>query len=331
MSKQTKLRQAAVLIRSLPKSQSAKLLGKLQAHELRAVFQEMRRLPDIAPDELTNVLLQFIEAIRSNERTQPDKAQSALPQEHPPDSLPNPDTTTEPFGFLVALDESLQIRLLANEHPHNIALVLSMLATARASALMSRLDVMTRISVVRRLCDLDDFDQDEIERLARALRMRANKLLVENQKPQTGVRVASRLLSCIDGSTRDSIIDHLNGRDPDLARQLKSDLFQFKDLARMSNHDIRTILKHVDTAAWAPALKQADLETRKRILDNLAARPAEILSMEIAGMGPIAKPLAEQAQSHIVSICLELHDRGSIDLGIKNMSPTMQTDSPGQP
>ena len=58
-------------------------------------------------------------------------------------------------------------------------------------------------------------------------------------------------------------------------------MFVFDDLSKLSDKDIQTVLKNVETAQWAMALKGASDELKQKILGNLSQRAAAMLSEEM--------------------------------------------------
>jgi len=311
MSTPQNLKRAALLLQSLPKAQAARLISRLEARELKVVYKAMQHLSpqDRAQcDAVLDAFLQQLSAERSGARRATGHRST--------DSSNQAPTGYDPFRFFVDLAPELQTRLLKVEHPRNIALVLSFLPTAMASRVLATLDIELRISVIRRLCSIDDFNPDEVDRLAQDIRRRLDSLLSRNDKKRGGVSVVTRLLSCVDPDTCESILTYLDGNDPDLAGQIKSQVFSFQRIADLPDDQIKTILKNVDTSCWAPALKRCSLKVQRKILSNLAQRPAQLLSMELANMHPVGPEICRQAQSHVVQTCLSLHDQGKIDLGL---------------
>ncbi|MCH2182817.1 MAG: hypothetical protein MK108_12505 [Mariniblastus sp.] len=314
MNQKQNLRQAAILLNSLPKKQAAKIFMLLEPSEMEVVFRHMSMVDMVSAKELRQAYDEFVKGTESlqvkkspKRKNQPTKL---------PETPPGKDDGLKVgmFNFLVDISPQLQVKLLENEHPKNIALVLSLLPVEVGSGIIHELPSETRVNILRRMCQTDEFDRKRGKQLADILKKRLTKLLNQNLYRKKGVDVATRLLSCVDPQTYDSILSNLDHKDPDLAHQLKQSVFGFTDLQHLSDRDLKVILKSVDTSNWAPALKQGGLELKKKILQNLAAKPAELLNYEMANMGPVSESAAEEARHQIVTICLQLSDRGQIRL-----------------
>ncbi len=317
--------RAAILIKSLPIQQAAKIVDRLQPSELQTLFGKMKTLPRIDDQQFVSVIIEFITSCsRRTEigqtvarKTQRQFAQNVVGTRS--GALASDATVVNtdpknPFEFLVKIPASVRYQLLANEHPRNIAIVFSCLPPDVASATLNSLEPELRVSVLRRLCEVDEFDPIEIANLSFVLNSRLRKIRNLDHHPKAGVELAARLLSYTDEKTQQQIVECLSVESPEMACRLENSIFCFSDIQRLSDNDIKTILASLDTACWAPALKYSSLQLRKKILDNLAARPRNVLNREISEIGSVDSQVAFHAQQQVVKVCLQLNDLGRIQL-----------------
>jgi len=89
-------------------------------------------------------------------------------------------------------------------------------------------------------------------------------------------------------------------------------MFVFEDIILLSDRDIQQIIREVDTAEWALALKTASEEVSERIFKNMSKRAAEMLKEEMEYLGPVRLRDVENAQQKIVSIIRRLEEAGEI-------------------
>ncbi|MCH2178494.1 MAG: hypothetical protein MK106_06785 [Mariniblastus sp.] len=309
------LRNAVVLINSLPKKQASKIFMLLEPNELKVIFKHLNLMDIVSKQDLRTTYETFLERTaqylsETNAKGSEESSSKVNPNQRKPAQAPWSDN----FDFLIDVVPALQVKLLENEHPQNIALVLSLLPTDVGSGVVNEMPPETRVSVLRRMCQTEEFDKTRIKNLSQILQARLNKLLNKDLYKKQGVEVATRLLSCVDPKTYDSILSYLDHKDPDLASKLKESVFNFADLQHLNDRALKTILKSVDTSYWAPALKNSSLEMRQKIIRNLATKPAELLTFEISHMEPLSKNRCHEAQQQIVTICLQLADQGQITL-----------------
>lgn len=314
---------AAILIKCLPKRSAARIVENMQAEDLQKLTRALRTLPAVTDAELQSVVGNFVavcqqkpDLIEAN-ITAADKPKHAPSQidavTNGPATIPKIDDTN-PFGFLINTTPNLRKRLLANEHPLNTAIALSFLPTDHAAETLNSLDPETRVSVLRRLCEVDDYDSQDVSNLSLVLQSRINKLTSGKQFNARGVEIATRMLTYSDDESQTQILEYLECESPELAYTLEESIFKFADLKNLPNDEIKLLLTHVDTSCWAPALKNSSLNLKKKILNNLAETPREFLSTEISDLGPIDSLIANQAQQNILKTCLELQSAGQIRL-----------------
>ena len=306
MNQKQRLRAAVVLVHSLPKRQAAKVFMQLDAAELRVLFQQINLIDQVSSQELQHAyeaLLTETKTISNN----PPTRRTANGQAHG-------ENQNGLFDFLIDVTPSIQAQLLENEHPRNIALVLSLLPIETGSQIIHEMPPETRVNILRRMCQSDELDRTRGTSLADILQKRLGKILNKDQSRQRRVDVASRLLSRVDPKTCDTILTNLVQADPDLASELKDSVFNFPELLHLPDRELKIILKNVDTSYWAPALKNEGLDLTRKILSNLAHKPAELLNFEMANMEPVSNKDTMNAQHQIVTICLQLSDQGHIQL-----------------
>jgi flagellar motor switch protein FliG len=89
-------------------------------------------------------------------------------------------------------------------------------------------------------------------------------------------------------------------------------MFIFEDLCKLSDRDLQSVLKNVETNQWAMALKAASADLKQRILGNMSQRAAGLLQEEMEYLGSVRLSEVEQVQQQIVDIVRRLEDAGEI-------------------
>jgi flagellar motor switch protein FliG len=122
----------------------------------------------------------------------------------------------------------------------------------------------------------------------------------------------AEILNVIDRPTERSLLENLAQEDAELVDDIRRLMFVFDDIAKLGDRDIQTLLKNVDSAQWAMALKGAPEELREKILNNMSKRAADMLREEMEYLGPVRASAVEQAQQQVVDIVRRLEDSGDI-------------------
>jgi flagellar motor switch protein FliG len=89
-------------------------------------------------------------------------------------------------------------------------------------------------------------------------------------------------------------------------------MFVFEDISKLSDKDIQSILKNVETAQWAMALKGASQTLQDKILRNVSSRAAEMLKEEMEYLGKVRLSDVEAVQQKIVDIVRNLEESGQL-------------------
>jgi len=120
------------------------------------------------------------------------------------------------------------------------------------------------------------------------------------------------MLNVIDRATERSLLENLAQDDPDLVEEIRRLMFVFEDITKLTDRDIQSLLKNVESSQWAMALKGASEELKDKILNNMSKRASDLLREEMEYLGPVGLSSVEQTQQQIVDIIRRLEDAGEI-------------------
>ena len=299
MTFKSAIHRAAVLIKGLPQDQAAKVLGYLNTKDLQRVFREIRELAEVPEHENRLAQSKFIQQM-SEVSTNPSVLQKS--------------NESAPFKYLNKVSPEVGFRVLLDEHPAIVAIAISYMSTKAATALLQQFDAVQRVSILRRLFQLDSMGIRNDKQASEHVHRRLKEILNSEMATKSGMEVATKLLSCIDSSTRSTCLEFIASEDSAMAAQVSGNIFRFSDIERLSNSDVKKILSWVDTSLWAPALRNSTRQIRKKILGNMAERARVILAREIETLNAIDTPTSNQAKSQIVQAILDLSDRQVVDL-----------------
>ena len=316
----TDVRKAAVLLMSLPEQQAAKILAKLDAKQVEAVSIEIARMGALGGDEQQSVIEEFanvnptqlsgrsggLEVAKSLVEQAFGKAATA--------TLENVRQSIEamPFGFLQKVDSQNLLTFIIDEHPQTIAVILCHLPVSQAAEILRGLPTERQISVIRRIATMGQTSPEIIDEVERGLQIRMSSVMSQQYENAGGVGAVAEILNVIDRATERSLLENLAQEDSELVEEIRRLMFVFEDIAKLSNRDIQTLLKNVESAQWAMALKGASEELRDKILSNMSKRAADLLREEMEYLGPVRLSNVEQVQQQIVDIVRRLEDSGEI-------------------
>ncbi|MDQ0368236.1 flagellar motor switch protein FliG [Catenuloplanes indicus] len=319
----TGLRKAAVMLVQMDKERSAKLLAQLKESEVEELSAEIARLGRVESETADTVMDEFHAQITVRHAGQggleyarelleaslgPERASMIL------DRL-NASMTDMPFNFLSHADPRQVLSFLQHEHPQTIALVLAHLPSTLASQILSGLDANAQSDVAHRIAKMDRTSPEVIRQVEIAFERKLSTVLQPSELSTVGG--LQPLVDIINRSDRGSerlILEGLEGRDPELAEEIRRRMFMFEDIKTLDDRAIQLILRQVESNDLATALKGVAEEVRDKVVRNLSERARENLLEEIDLLGPVRLRMVEEAQTKIVQVIRALEDSGQIEI-----------------
>ena len=123
-----------------------------------------------------------------------------------------------------------------------------------------------------------------------------------------------QIINRSDRATERLIVEGLQERDPALAEEVKSRMFMFEDITLLEDRDVQQVLRQVDNADLAVALKGVTDEVRIKVTSNMSERAATTLLEDVDLLGPVLLRQVEEAQQKVILIIRRLEDAGEIVL-----------------
>jgi flagellar motor switch protein FliG len=319
------LRNAAVLLMSLPEDSAGELMSKLDPKQVELVSIEIARTRMIPTDEQERVIKEFAESNPSIgarggglelakiliQRALGTNAAAAL-------SNIRQSIEEVPFGFLRNVDSQNLLTYIIDEHPQTIALIMSHLPPNFSAEILAGLPDQRRLSVVRRIATMGRTNPEIIREVEKGLERRMSSVMSQSFENAGGVQAVAEMLNVSDRATERSLMESLSAEDSELVDEIRRLMFVFEDISRFADKDIQTVLKNVETSQWAMALKGASEALKEKVLKNMSERAAETLREEMEYLGPAKRSVVEAKQQEIVDVVRKLEDAAEIDINSLN-------------
>lgn len=316
------IRKAAILLMSLSEDVAASLLSKLHPKEVEAVSIEIAKVGRMSSEEQENVINEFADINPNKLSTNvgglelaKSLVEKALGQNAAP-TLDNVRQTIEalPFGFLKKVDPQNLLTFIVDEHPQTIALILSHMPPKYSAQIVAGLPPARQQQVVRRIAYMGQTNPEVIRDVERGLENRMSSVMSQSFENAGGVQAVASILNVADRSTERTLMDGLTQDDPSLVDEIRRLMFVFEDIQKLSDKDVQTLLKNVENAQWAMALKGVSEELKTKILGNMSSRAAQALREEMEFLGAVRASEVEGIQQQIVDIVRRLEDAGEVTL-----------------
>lgn len=320
MAMQQNIRKAAIILMSLPQDEAAQVVSKLSPSQVESVSIEIAKIGRFSSEDQETAILEFAEENpnqMSGSAGGYDVARSLLERALGDGAKGTLETVQQsieslPFGFLKRVDPQNLLTFINDEHPQTIALILSHLPPAYGAQVIAGLSTERQLAVISRVAKMGQTSPEIIEQVEKGLESRMAAVVSQSFENAGGVASVAEILNVIDRSTERTLLENLSQDDPELVDDIRRLMFVFEDISRLSDKDIQTVLKNVETAQWAMAMKGASEELKLKILGNMSQRAAQMLTEEIEYLGPVRLSDVESVQQTIVDVVRRLEDSGEI-------------------
>jgi flagellar motor switch protein FliG len=316
--------KAAVLLMQVGQDNAAKVLAHLRPAEIEELTAEILRLRSVSPEIAGVVLEEFHGMIASPLRGGLgglDFAQSllegALGAEGAAEVLGRvaEAAVVQPFQFLHQADPQQILTFLTGEHPQTIALVVAHLRPDQASMILGGLTADMQADIALRIATMEATSSEYVRLVEDVVQRRTSTVLqAKTNTAVGGVQPLVDIINRADRGTERSILEGLATKNSALAEEIRALMFVFEDITTLDDRAIQLVLRGVETADLATALKGVTETVRDKILKNVSERARENLIDEIELMGPVRMSAVEESQQKVVAIIRQLEESGQIVL-----------------
>jgi flagellar motor switch protein FliG len=319
----TGVRKAAIMLVQFGKEQSAQVLANMSEKEVELVSAEVARLGKLEPGAVDDVMDEFyaMATTRYAGSGGMDYArellEASLGKERAALILDRLEASMNdiPFNFLSHADPRQLLSYVQYEHPQTIALILAHIPSALASSILAGLSLEVQTEVAHRIAVMDRTSPEIIRQVETALQRKLSTVLQPDELSTIGgLQPLVDIINRADRTTERLILEALESRSPELAEEIRRRMFMFEDIINLEDRAIQLVLRQVEPADLATALKGVGDNVRDKVTLNLSERGRENLLEEIDLLGPVKVKMVEESQAKIVSVIRSLEDSGQIEV-----------------
>ena len=303
--------KAAMLINSLGEKASDAILGSFSATEQEKIKHLMPQIKSIPVGVVDKVAQEFIEKARGGNSDTGAKLNNsgfgarATAKKHE-------QNTSGRLGVARSMDPDQLVQLIQAEHPQTMALILLHLDSTKASEVLAQLQSEDRADVAIRIAKLGKVNAFMLDEIEAYLTSSREERIPEAPQIAGGLSQLTEIIKKLDGDIADTIMEHIESNDDDLADGISQMLFVFDDLMLVDDKGMQQLLRNVETQDLALALKAASEETQDKIFTNMSSRASAMLTEEIDSMGPVRMADVTQAQQKITQVVQEMEKKGEL-------------------
>jgi flagellar motor switch protein FliG len=316
------VRKAAIILIQLGRDKAGEVLSHLSDAEVEAISAEIARLDVVDAAESGAVLAEFSEMATAHAniahgglafaRTMLEQSLGSDRANEIMDRL-QAAAVKMPFQFLHRADPSQVRTFIADEHPQVIALVLAHMTPDKASMVMAGLPSHLQAETAHRIAVMDRTTPEIIRAVEANLERKLSSVLQPSELSQVGgVDPLVNIINRSDRVTERQIVEGLESLDAELADEVRSRMFMFEDIVHLDDRSVQLVLRQVNEAELALALKGVSESVRGKITSNLSSRAAETLIEEVDLLGAVRLTQVEEAQQGVIRKIRQLEEQGQI-------------------
>lgn len=313
--------KAAIMMLAVGEDYAAKVFAMLEDEEIRDLSQAMATLGSVDARTVERLFVEFANQISSGGSVRGTAAatQKLLLKVLPPEAVeaimqdisgPSGRTVWEKLGNV---NDTVLANFLKNEYPQTVAVVLSRIKADQSSRVIGLLPETLSRDVVVRMLKMETVSREVLDDVEQTLKTEFMANLGKTMKRDPHENMAE-ILNNMDRANLNRIMSTIEELVPDSAEKVKSLMFTFEDMKKLTTADIQVVLRSVDKDALAIALKGASEEQRTQFFQAMSERAVKLLRDEIDGMGPVRVKDVYEAQQRIVNTTKDLITNGQIEL-----------------
>ena len=223
-------------------------------------------------------------------------------------------TTTSGFCVLRNVDPNQIIPFISKEHPQTIALILSQLAAQQSAGVINGLSEEVQADGSYRIATMESISPQGLRELEESLAQGLETILSGQVTEIGGPKAVTEILNLTRRSTEKAGLERLDAQDPDLAEDVRNQMFVFDNISNLPNCEIQLILREVDSKDLTTALKGANNEMKDRIFGNVSERVGTMMKEEMNFSGPVRMSDVEEVQLWIVQTVRQLEEAGQVTI-----------------
>lgn len=318
------LKKAAILMITLGSEASSKIMKMLPDNIIQKISYEIANIDYVKPEERDTIVNEFIEMQQAREYIIDggiDYAKSLLNKALGPqrakeviDMLNQIQLRERPFDIARKADVQQLTILLLGEQPQTVALILCYMQPEKAAAVLAEFPIEQQSEIAERIGTISHTSPTIITKIEKVIENKFSNYVENKTEAVGGVQTLVEILNSVGRGTEKNIMQVLEERQPDLADEVKANLFTFEDIITLERSDVQKVLRDVNKDDLLLALKGVGEDIKDFVYSNLSNRQVETMKEDMQFLGPARLSQVEEAQQKVVATIRKLDEQGEIYL-----------------
>ncbi|MCA9264936.1 MAG: hypothetical protein KDA60_13845 [Planctomycetales bacterium] len=304
------LRKAAILIASLDPETSRTLLSQIPSDQRQQIEQAVAALVDVDDAERQLIARQMAQG------------NSVLPNEDVDDELElrGDELGASSFAQLVAeTPASVLLRVLRNEHPQTLAVLVTRMPPRQAATLLAELPPPVQVDVARRVSELGSGVPEVIEEIELEVMQQLRAEQARGAQVRGGNQALRSILAAADSDRCRDLVQNIAKQDDRLAAFLGFSrrpattnhgvsavnhvptLSTFAQLFELSDALLSHVVRNSDEELWVLSLIAAPDSYGRRVCHLMQAERQVTFTAKLMNLSPTRLADVEQSQHRLVA------------------------------
>lgn len=311
--------KAAIIVAALGEDLAPSVFAQLGVEDSAKIGRSLRSLGAVELKEIDEVLTEFLAILQSPKARGLDvqsflkglgtrggaKGQALL------DSIGTGEYTMRVFD---RTRPEILYRIIANETPQTLALILSHAPSPFAAGLVRLFPEALRIEILLRISRLREVDPELVQDIDDQLVREVDKLGSTGSQKIGGIKKVAEILNALNQEAP-AILDHIANKQPDLAADIQQEMFTFEDLLKINDKGITEIVKIFKREVLILALRGAPVEMIQKFAAGMSERSAKMFREDLEALGAQKKSDVMKARTDLLAQTRALIDAGKIEFG----------------
>ncbi len=319
--KLTGAQRAATVIIALGVERASALYKHMEPEDVEQLTIEVAKLGFLDSEQTEEILYEFYQLCRTNRAVTEgglEYARTVLEKAYGPqtaDELLGKVTKSlqnRSFSFMEKADEKSLFSALQNERPQTISLVLSYVEPDKAAGVISQLDEVRQVQVVESMAKIESVSPIAVKIIEGEMRKKFSNIVTSANVKVGGIDYVADVMNNLDRTSEKNIFDGLSAYDQELADEIRKRMFVFEDIITMDDRSVQRFVRDCDPRDLVLALKSANEEVTKKLLNNMSTRMAQNIRDDLEITTNVRMKDVEDAQQRIVDIIRDLEEKNEI-------------------
>lgn len=201
---------------------------------------------------------------------------------------------------------------LEKEHPQVAALIFSQLEEKKTAEILSHLDESLRGEIIYRLSSMEKISTEVIKEIEEVIKEQMGGMYTVGDRLKSGTSAVAQILNEAEISVERHILGIIQERDPQMADEIKQQMFLFEDIVHFNDRTVQTIINEMEKSDLVLGLKGVDEEVKNKFIENMSERAGGMLQEDMDALGPVPLKDVKEAQQRIIRNIKELEEEGQI-------------------